>query len=214
VSRALAAQGKKPKIANIIADPKNPLRVALSGLLRQQILSLLQDTKNKGGDVYAALYELNDPELFAELSAFGKKCHLVLANGAFKPPDNDENKKVRADLVNKVDLHNRLVGKPHFAHNKFVVLCDSSGTPERVLTGSTNWTMTGLCTQANNSLILDDPMSHSISSTSGITSRMLAMAIRARSSTRPRRRSRSMAAASRNGLRPPPTRRISSSRES
>jgi phosphatidylserine/phosphatidylglycerophosphate/cardiolipin synthase-like enzyme len=157
VSRALAAQGKKPKIADIIADPKNPLRIALSGLLRSQILSLLQDTKNKGGEVYAALYELNDPELLAGLTAFGKKCHLVLANGAFKPPDNDENKKVRADLKNKVDLHNRLVGKPHFAHNKFVVLCDSSGTPERVLTGSTNWTMTGLCTQANNGLIVDDP---------------------------------------------------------
>jgi hypothetical protein len=47
VSRALAAQGKKPKIADIIADPKNPLRIALSGLLRPQILSLLQDTKNK-----------------------------------------------------------------------------------------------------------------------------------------------------------------------
>jgi phosphatidylserine/phosphatidylglycerophosphate/cardiolipin synthase-like enzyme len=157
VSRALAAQGKKPKIADIIADPKNPLRIALSGLLRPQILSLLQDTKNKGGEVYAALYELNDPELLAGLTAFGKKCHLVLANGAFKPPDNDENKKVRADLKDKVDLYNRMVPQGHFAHNKFVVFCDSGGTPERVLTGSTNWTVTGLCTQANNGLIVDDP---------------------------------------------------------
>ena len=157
VARALAAIGKNAKIADIIADPNNPLRIALSGLLRQKILSLLQDTKSKDGEVYAALYELNDPELLAGLTAFGKKCHLVLANGAFKPPDNDENKKVRADLKNKVDLHDRLVGKPHFAHNKFVVFCDASGAPERVLTGSTNWTMTGLCTQANNGLIVDDP---------------------------------------------------------
>src|SRR5690349_19732907 len=95
VSRALAAQGKKPKIADIIADPKNPLRIALSGLLRPQILSLLQDTKDKGGEVYAALYELNDPELLDGLKAFGKKCHLVLANGACKPPDHDEDKQVR-----------------------------------------------------------------------------------------------------------------------
>ena len=157
VARALAAIGKNAKIADIIADPNNPLRIALSGLLRQKILSLLQDTKSKDGEVYAALYELNDPELLAGLTAFGKKCHLVLANGAFKPPDNDENKKVRADLKNEVDLHDRLVGKPHFAHNKFVVFCDASGAPERVLTGSTNWTMTGLCTQANNGLIVDDP---------------------------------------------------------
>jgi phosphatidylserine/phosphatidylglycerophosphate/cardiolipin synthase-like enzyme len=156
VSRALAAQGKNPKIADIIADPKNSLRIALSGLLRPQILSLLQDTKDKGGEVYAALYELNDPELLAGLTAFGKKCHLVLANGAFKPPDNDENKKVRASLKDKVDLHDRLVSTGHFAHNKFVAFCDANGTPRRVLTGSTNWTMTGLCTQANNGLIVDD----------------------------------------------------------
>src|SRR5262249_45406152 len=89
VSRALAAQGAKPKIADIIADPKNPLRVQLSGLLRPQILQLLQDTKDQGGQVYAALYELNDPELIDALIALGQKCHLVLANGAFKPPDND-----------------------------------------------------------------------------------------------------------------------------
>jgi phosphatidylserine/phosphatidylglycerophosphate/cardiolipin synthase-like enzyme len=157
VSRALAAQGKNPKIADIIADPKNPLRIALSGLLRPQILSLLQATKDKGGEVFAALYELNDPELIAGLTAFGKKCHLILANGAFKPPDNDENKKVRADLKNKVDLSDRLVSSGHFAHNKFAVLCDASGTPQSVITGSTNWTMTGLCTQANNGLIVDDP---------------------------------------------------------
>src|SRR5262249_15778657 len=29
--------------------------------------------------------------------------------------------------------------------------------PQRVLSGSTNWTKTGLCTQANNGIIVDDP---------------------------------------------------------
>ena len=157
VTRALQAQGKKPNIASIIADPTNALRLALSGLLRPQILKLLQDTKDQGGQVYAALYELNDPELVAALTALGQKCHLVLANGAFKPPDNDENKTLRGQLRGKIDLHDRLVPQGHFAHNKFVVFCDADGTPRRVLTGSTNWTMTGLCTQANNGLIVEDP---------------------------------------------------------
>jgi phospholipase D-like protein len=157
VSRALAAVGKKPNMADLIKTPGNPLRNALSGLLRPQLLSLLQDVKNDNGEVYAALYELNDPELIDGLTALGKKCHLLLANGAFKPPSNDENKAVREQLRNKVDLHDRIVTGNHFAHNKFVVFCDSSGTPQRVLSGSTNWTMTGLCTQANNGIVVDDP---------------------------------------------------------
>jgi hypothetical protein len=160
VSRALATLGKNPKIADVIADitpPGNQLRNELSGLLRPQILSMLADVKKNGGEIYAALYELNDPELIAALTALGKKCHLILANGAFKPPTNDENKAVRAKLHSVVDLYDRLVSGDHFAHNKFVVVCDSGGTPQRVLSGSTNWTMTGLCTQANNGIIVDDP---------------------------------------------------------
>jgi hypothetical protein len=157
VSRALAAVGANAKLADLIAKPGAPLRNALSGLLRPQLLELLDDVKKNGGEIYAALYELNDPELIPALKALGKECHLILANGAFKPPTNDENKAVRADLRNIVDLHDRLVPQGHFAHNKFVVVCDGAGKPQRVLSGSTNWTMTGLCTQANNGLIVDDP---------------------------------------------------------
>jgi phosphatidylserine/phosphatidylglycerophosphate/cardiolipin synthase-like enzyme len=160
VTRALAALGGNPKIADVISNitpPGNALRNELSGLLRPQILAMLADVRNKGGEIYAALYELNDPELIAALKSFGTKCHLVLANGAFQPPGNDENAAIRADLRNVVDLHDRLVTGNHFAHNKFIVCCDSSGTPQRVLSGSTNWTMTGLCTQANNGIIVDDP---------------------------------------------------------
>jgi len=103
------------------------------------------------------LYELNDPELLGGLKALGKNCHLILANGAFsKKNDFDENKAVRAELENVVDLYNRLVPQGHFAHNKFLVACDSAKKPLKVLSGSTNWTMTGLCTQANNGIVVND----------------------------------------------------------
>jgi phosphatidylserine/phosphatidylglycerophosphate/cardiolipin synthase-like enzyme len=157
---------KKPSIADLIGnlkdptatDPGNALRNALSGLLRPQLLKLLADVKQNGGEIYAALYELNDPELIAGLTALGKKCHLILANGAFaKKPHNDENYEVRQKLKGVVDMHDRIVGGNHFAHNKFVVFCDSAGKPTSVLSGSTNWAMTGLCTQANNAVIVDSP---------------------------------------------------------
>lgn len=37
-----------------------------------------------------------------------------------------------------------------------MVFCDAAGKPQQVLTGSTNWTTSGLCTQANNGLIIND----------------------------------------------------------
>src|SRR5882757_2304441 len=157
---------KKPKLLDLIAnlkeptatEPGNALRNALSGLLRPQLLKLLADVKQNGGEIYAALYELNDPELIVALKALGKKCHLLLANGAFaKKPHNDENYEVRQELRDVVDLSDRLVSGNHFAHNKFVVFCDSGGKPYSVLSGSTNWAMTGLCTQANNAVIVDSP---------------------------------------------------------
>jgi phosphatidylserine/phosphatidylglycerophosphate/cardiolipin synthase-like enzyme len=160
VSRALAAEPKNSKIKELVAKLGDPLRNELSGLLRPAILSLLADAKKNNGKIFAALYELNDPELIGALTAFGKDCNLILANGAFKnnkPPSNDENSAVRAQLKTKINVFDRIVQLGHFGHNKFVVFCDSNGTPQRVLTGSTNWTSSGLCTQANNGLIIDDP---------------------------------------------------------
>ena len=138
-----------------INDPKSSNRLFLSGCLRPAILDFLADAKRDGVDVYAALYELNDPELIEALESLGHKCHLLLGSGAYKTGVKDENKKERAQLRKdgRIDLSDRLVRSPHFAHNKFLVAFDKNGKPSRVLTGSTNWTVTGLCTQVNNAII-------------------------------------------------------------
>jgi phosphatidylserine/phosphatidylglycerophosphate/cardiolipin synthase-like enzyme len=155
VSKALDAQPAGSKIADLVKTPGNTVRRALAGLLLPQILSLLADAKQQNGKIFAALYELNDPDLIAALKSFGPDCSLILANGAKTP---DENKAVRDDLKQNSTIHvfDRLVSSSHFAHNKFVVFCDAAGVPLRVLTGSTNWTSSGLCTQANNALIIAD----------------------------------------------------------
>src|ERR1700686_2462213 len=138
VSHVLDTQPKNSKIKDLVAQTGNQLRNALSGLLRPQILSLLDETRKKNGKIYAALYELNDPELLTALVSFGKNCNLIIANGAFKsntPPDNDENSKpnipdetfpegVRAALKEKINVFDRIVTQGHFGHNKFVVFCD------------------------------------------------------------------------------------------
>ncbi len=53
VSRALDTAPKNSKIKDLVATANNPLRNALSGLLRPQILQLLQDTKKNNGKIYA-----------------------------------------------------------------------------------------------------------------------------------------------------------------
>jgi phosphatidylserine/phosphatidylglycerophosphate/cardiolipin synthase-like enzyme len=153
--KALAPDGSpRTTLTNAIKDTQSPLRRELSGELRTNLLDLLATAP---GDVYAALYELNDPEVLAGVTALGPKINLILANGAFKPPTNDENQKVRTDLkAAGLKIYDRLVTGSHFAHNKFFVFCDAAGKPEKVFTGSTNCTVTGLCTQVNNGLLVVD----------------------------------------------------------
>jgi len=51
-------------------------------------------------------------------------------------------------------VDDRILPAQHIPHNKFCVL-KKSGTAVAVLTGSTNWTVTGLCTQTNNGLLIE-----------------------------------------------------------
>ena len=159
VARAIAQedplQTQHRGLLDIIAKPGDPLRDALGALLKREVLALLSGAP---GSVYAALYELDDPELIAALKSLGAKANLVLANGAFSSSKPDENAAVRADLKahSSVSVSDRMVSEGHFAHNKFAVFCDTSGGAQAVLTGSTNWTTSGLCTQANNGLVIED----------------------------------------------------------
>jgi phosphatidylserine/phosphatidylglycerophosphate/cardiolipin synthase-like enzyme len=126
----------------------------LAGEIRIAILKLLDDVKKSQDRIYAALFELNDPELISALGHLGNRANVILANGAHKS-GKDENESARKELGKaKVHVFDRLAPSTHLAHNKFVVVCNSNDAPQYVLTGSTNWTKTGLCTQANNAIIV------------------------------------------------------------
>ncbi len=133
------------------------LRTALSGQLLLALLRLLgQAQRDATCHLYAALFELNDPDLVPALAALGARAHVVLANGAVKAKTDDENGAARATLRAKgVEVIDRFSAPAFLAHNKFAVLV-RGGAPETVWTGSTNWQATGLCTQANNGLLVRD----------------------------------------------------------
>ncbi len=145
------------------------IRDFLSGDLRKEMLALLDAAAQDKTDVYAALFELSDAELIGRLTTLGKRAHVVLSNGSVQKKAGqtaeqaraqDENAKARDTLIKaKVDVEkaNRFIAPGALGHNKFLVGVDKKGKPVRVWTGSTNWAPTGLCTQVNNGLLVEDP---------------------------------------------------------
>jgi phosphatidylserine/phosphatidylglycerophosphate/cardiolipin synthase-like enzyme len=154
---ALGDADPATKLRQSIGEVGNKVRNDLSGRLRAAMVDLLEQALDDGVEVYAALFELDDRELIGRLVALGKRAHVVLANGAAGADHKarDENADAADKLSGVVDLHRRMVDqRKYLAHNKFLVVCDKGGAPSVVWTGSTNWTMTGLCTQVNNGILI------------------------------------------------------------
>jgi phosphatidylserine/phosphatidylglycerophosphate/cardiolipin synthase-like enzyme len=104
-------------------------------------------------------------ELVQSLVDIGTKLNIVLANIVAKPkPGGSEETAGENDDSEtrlKASAKSLLYREPpsgHIVHNKFLIYVDASGTPQAVLTGSCNWTDTGLCAQTNNSIVIQDKM--------------------------------------------------------
>jgi phosphatidylserine/phosphatidylglycerophosphate/cardiolipin synthase-like enzyme len=136
----------------------NKLRQDLTGDTLGTLKAFLTRAK-RSGKIYAALYELTDKELIASLVAIGTRLNIVLADIATEPPpvEAPENRAAwnRIKRSARTKLY-RLAPSNHIVHNKFLIYADARG-PRAVLTGSTNWTATGMCAQTNNVLVIDDP---------------------------------------------------------
>jgi phosphatidylserine/phosphatidylglycerophosphate/cardiolipin synthase-like enzyme len=161
--------------AQISAELEDNIRLFLSGEVRTALLELLKRAEHSTDQVFAALFELGDDELLAQLLPLGDRAHVVLANGSIQVEKDkvtkkaletsaearkrDENRTARKKLRQAgvdVETTSRFVSPGALAHNKFVVVTTKQGKPKRVWTGSTNWTTTGLCTQLNNALLVED----------------------------------------------------------
>ena len=159
VSRRLGITGedlKTKRLREVISTPGDPLRNYLAGPLGARLFELLASANKDKREIYAALYELGDEQLEGQLEKFGKRAHIVLANASAKKKGDDPNRVARERLSTKIDLHDRMIAPRALGHNKFLVICNQRKTPQWVWTGSQNWTRTGLCTQANNSVLIDD----------------------------------------------------------
>ena len=148
-----------------ITDPADTLRARLMGQIYEGVTSLLDRADKSNGTINAALYELDDPKgLEVRLQAAGQgdpKSRKVILGNEWIHDDKTGEDIEDADAENRAALKqagvpviDRIVQKGRIPHNKFVVLTQA-GKPAAVLTGSTNWTSSGLCTQTNNALVIE-----------------------------------------------------------
>jgi phosphatidylserine/phosphatidylglycerophosphate/cardiolipin synthase-like enzyme len=163
------APTKKDLTDHIDTDKPDAIRTFLSADALPLFGGFMARAKAENCDLYLALYELNDPVLIKHIEENADRVHLILSTaGSTKPPKGSgqpvvwdgTNKESRKNLRDKVlEFHDRMFNNSaHIGHNKFAVLVDrASKKAKAMLAGSTNWTFTGLCTQTNNVIIIDDP---------------------------------------------------------
>lgn len=155
--RVLTEDGKvqRGRLLEKIGDPDDPHRKYLAG----DVLPVLREFFARSGEFYLSLYELDDPELVALLLACKDRIHVILANsGEARGEWDARNAAARQALMDaSVDLTHRMFNNAtHIGHNKAVVHVPPGGAARSVLTGSTNWTSTGLAGQTNNLLLIAD----------------------------------------------------------
>jgi phosphatidylserine/phosphatidylglycerophosphate/cardiolipin synthase-like enzyme len=158
VSRFVKGDTSDDSLRNFVkslSDPTKQARRYLSGDALHEILAFLHDADLRGSQIHAAIYEMNDEELVGALKPFGNRGHVLLGNGSATKPNIAGELSGAGLEVKHRDLSKAGRSSPS-VHNKFVVESDAHGNAIRVLTGSTNWTTTGLCTQLNNVLIIEN----------------------------------------------------------
>lgn len=167
LSRALNDKPSIQALTPHILDPNDPIRIRLMGQLSDGVTELLDRADKEGGTINGALYELNDPkglEVRLQAADHGdpKTRTIILGNEQVAktdttPANPDADSENRANLKKAgVNVIDRILQVGDIPHNKFLVLTQN-GTPTAVLSGSTNWTSTGLCTQTNNALVINSP---------------------------------------------------------
>ena len=154
--------GKTPSAAQVsrqISTLGDPLRTYLAGDILPMLRELFELAKIKDGEIYAALYELSDPELIGLLVDNADRIHLILSSAGqdertkeWDATNSDARIKLH-EAFSATRIQDRMFNTSSgIGHNKFAILVVNR-QPQSVWTGSTNWTPSGLCAQTNNTIV-------------------------------------------------------------
>jgi phospholipase D-like protein len=130
---------------------------------RAKIFDLLNEVlqkQNLSVDVFA--YDLNEPDVVDIMLKLGKqkRLRIILDNATLHhntatPKPEDQFEKLFIKAAGNSQIKRGKFG--NFAHNKVFVVSNKSG-PLKVLTGSTNFSVTGLYVNSNHVLLFNDPV--------------------------------------------------------
>ena len=175
----------KALVSTALQTVGGKVRAYLAGDILPLVRSVFARAQDENLQLFAALYELNDPELIGLIEAHKERVSLILttaghgdgppgapaSEGSDSPDDGTTGPRQKPwDTTNaavRPKLHAWLGERmqdrmfntaARIGHNKFVVLASRAdpAVPVAVLTGSTNWTFTGLAGQSNNALLIED----------------------------------------------------------
>jgi phosphatidylserine/phosphatidylglycerophosphate/cardiolipin synthase-like enzyme len=148
------------RVKRMISDStERSIRRYLGGEMLKKILGMLDEALQSKQHIFLALFELSDEDLISRIEKLGMRAHILLANGPYVSGKPDANSDSRRRLKRaNVDVKDRMLRPSQgLGHNKFLVVCDSQKRPMMVWTGSANWSPTALCTQINNSILIESP---------------------------------------------------------
>lgn len=153
--------GDEDTLAKKLRQGRSDLRSYLGGGLRRAILGLLDAARMTDQRIYAALSDLDDPDVVARVANLGKNVHLLLGPRSARQAGkghsrSDSRAKLCRQLRDKcVQVYERRQAGAGLIRSNFAVLCDRWGSPMRVLSGSAAWTIRALCLRRNNGILLD-----------------------------------------------------------
>jgi PLD-like domain len=161
--RALQQQGEPlthEAVLRHMSTPNDAIRDYLTGDVADMLKELIERTAEEpGSKLHLALYELWDEELVDLIARHQNGVRLILTNSSKDKSGgwdarNAPTRQMLSPLLGP-EMTNRLFNNQHIGHNKFAVFQDAGGVARTVLTGSTNWTPTGLCGQSNNAILIE-----------------------------------------------------------
>lgn len=123
---------------------------------RRLVLQTLEEVQNDPTlSLDALIYESKEPDILARMESIGPRMRAILDDHGEQGEEHSAESISAARLLTAGAQIQRM----HFTrqqHNK-VLLVRRNGTPVKVLTGSTNFSLRGLYIQANNALVFEDP---------------------------------------------------------